>query len=93
RVALFADTFHEVNGAANVLRRLTDFAKTNGYPFLCIRTGKKTRVWEVGRLRSEKNVRFLEIKKFASVKTTCLSQLNKIADKYFSLFIFYSSLI
>ena len=27
RVALFADTFHVTDGAANVLRRLTDFAK------------------------------------------------------------------
>ncbi|HEY0426489.1 MAG TPA: glycosyltransferase, partial [Pyrinomonadaceae bacterium] len=57
RVALFADTFHEVNGAANVLRRLTDFAKTNGYPFLCIRTGKKTRVWEDG------NIKILELER------------------------------
>ncbi len=42
RVALFADSFHEVNGAANVLWRLESFARTNGFPFLCIRGGKET---------------------------------------------------
>jgi phosphatidylinositol alpha 1,6-mannosyltransferase len=42
RVALFADTFHEINGAANVIRRLTDFAQNNNYPFLCVRSGRKT---------------------------------------------------
>ena len=57
RIALFADTFHEINGAANVLRRLTAFAKQRGYPFLCIRSGEKTRTWDEGSLR------ILELKK------------------------------
>lgn len=43
RVALFADTFHEVNGAANVIRRLTAFARENDFPFLSIRSGGETR--------------------------------------------------
>lgn len=42
RVALFADTFHEANGAANFLRRLTAYAKEKNYPFLCVRAGDKT---------------------------------------------------
>ena len=42
RVALFADSFHEVNGAANVLRHLENFARINGFPFLCIRGAKET---------------------------------------------------
>lgn len=63
RVALFADTFHETNGAANILRRLTDFAKEREYPFLCICTGEKTRVWDEGSLK------ILELKRgFLSVK-------------------------
>jgi phosphatidylinositol alpha 1,6-mannosyltransferase len=37
RVALFADTFHEINGAANVIRRLSDFARRRNRPFLCVR--------------------------------------------------------
>ncbi len=63
RVALFAETFHEVNGAANVLRRLTEFARENQYPFLCIRSGEKTRVWNEG------NLKILELKRgTASIK-------------------------
>lgn len=42
RVALFADTYHEANGAANFLRRLTAYAKEKNYPFLCVRAGDKT---------------------------------------------------
>jgi hypothetical protein len=42
RVALFADTFHETNGAANFLRRLVDYAKEKEFPFLCIRSGEQT---------------------------------------------------
>jgi len=51
RIALFADTFHETNGAANVLRRLTDFAREKNHPFLCIRAGEETRVWDEGSLK------------------------------------------
>ncbi len=50
RVALFADTFHEINGAANILRRLTAYAKENDRPFLCVRAGDETRFWREGSL-------------------------------------------
>ena len=50
RVALFADSFNETNGAANVLRRLTAFAKAKNYPFLCVRAGAKTCFWREGSL-------------------------------------------
>ncbi len=52
RVALFADTFHEVNGAANVIRRLEGFARENNIPFFCVRAGKETRFIEDGNLRT-----------------------------------------
>ena len=48
RVALFADSFHEVNGMANVIRRLTQFAATRNRPFLCVRSGAETKVWQTG---------------------------------------------
>lgn len=57
RVALFADTFHETNGAANFLRRLVSFARTNRYPFLCVRAGDETRKYEEG------SVSFLDLKR------------------------------
>jgi phosphatidylinositol alpha 1,6-mannosyltransferase len=61
RVALFADTFHETNGAANILRRLTGFARENDLPFMCIRAGKETCVKNDGSLK------ILELKRsFAS---------------------------
>lgn len=62
RIALFADTYHELNGAANFLRRLTDFARSRDYPFLCIRAGEKTELTKDG------SVQFLSLKRsFASV--------------------------
>ncbi len=51
RVALFADTFHETNGAANILRRLTSFAQENSLPFMCVRAGSETRVTTEGSLK------------------------------------------
>lgn len=57
RVALFADTFHETNGAANFLRRLVSFAKDKEYEFLCVRSGDKTRVYR------EKTVTFVDLKR------------------------------
>lgn len=38
----------EVNGAAMTCRRLTDYAKRNDSPFLCIHAGKKTEVSKDG---------------------------------------------
>jgi hypothetical protein len=46
RVALFADTFHETNGAANFLRRLVNFAREKNYEFLCVRSGANTVITE-----------------------------------------------
>jgi len=40
RIALFADTFHEVNGAARTCREFEAFARRRGLPFLCVRWGK-----------------------------------------------------
>lgn len=57
RVALFADTFHEINGAANVIRRLETFAQENNFPFLCIRAGKETKFIE------DRNLQTLELKR------------------------------
>src|SRR3974390_203159 len=37
RVALFADTFYEVNGAARTCREFESFAHRNQFPFLCVR--------------------------------------------------------
>jgi len=36
RIALLADTFHEVNGAARTCRELAAFAERRGYPFLTV---------------------------------------------------------
>lgn len=59
QIALFADTFHEVNGAANVLRRLTAHASNTGRPFLCVCAGDETKlekngsVWKLQLRRSK----------------------------------------
>ena len=50
RVALFADTFHETNGAANFLRRLVNFAKEKNYEFLCVRSGAQTSHYREGSI-------------------------------------------
>ena len=57
RVALFADTFHETNGAANFLRRLVNFAQEKNYEFLCVRSGEETRFYQEG------SVSFLDLKR------------------------------
>lgn len=60
RVALFADTFHETNGAANFLRRLVNFAKKQNYEFLCVRSGDETKFYKDG------SVSFLDLKRSAA---------------------------
>jgi glycosyltransferase involved in cell wall biosynthesis len=57
RVALFADTFVEVNGAANFLRRLAAFAKDHGFPLLCVRSGETTGIVDDG------SVTYLDLKR------------------------------
>ncbi len=51
RVALVADTFHEINGATNVIHRLESFAQENNFPFSCVRAGKETRFIQDGHLQ------------------------------------------
>lgn len=48
RVAFFPDSYLEVNGAAMTSQRLTAYAKSKGYPFLCIHAGKKNEEWQDG---------------------------------------------
>ena len=57
RVALFADTFHEVNGAARTCREWHAFAQRRGLPFLCVRWGRQVSAQEVGEVRTVDCVR------------------------------------
>lgn len=57
RVALFAETYTEVNGAANVLRKLTAYAQTHDYPMLCIYGGNETVIEQKG------SVTFIQLKR------------------------------
>jgi phosphatidylinositol alpha 1,6-mannosyltransferase len=41
RVALFCETFHEVNGVALTARQLVDFAKRRARPFLAVLGGPR----------------------------------------------------
>ena len=57
RVAYFPDSFLEVNGVAMTSKRLIGYAQRNGYPFLCIHAGKKTKAYE------EDTIRYLSLKR------------------------------
>jgi phosphatidylinositol alpha 1,6-mannosyltransferase len=48
RIALFADTFYEVNGAARTCREWDAFARRRGLNFLCVRWGQRTATCEDG---------------------------------------------
>ncbi len=48
RVAFFTDTFDEINGVALTSRQLTDFARRQERPFLCVRGGAETKRSETG---------------------------------------------
>lgn len=52
RVALFADTFHEVNGAARTCREWHSFALRRQIPFFCVRWGAARGVSEEGAVRT-----------------------------------------
>lgn len=58
RIALFADTFYEVNGAARTCREWDAFARRRRLPFLCIRWGNQAAadeggpVWSLELMRS-----------------------------------------
>lgn len=49
RVAFFPDSFLEINGAALTSRKLADFARKRGYPFLCVHAGNTTKSKTVGK--------------------------------------------
>lgn len=57
RVAYFPDTYLEVDGLAMTSRKLTGYAKKNGYPFLCIHAGENTKETKDG------SVEFLQLKR------------------------------
>jgi len=52
RIALFADSFHEVNGAAHTLREYQAFAERRGLPLLMIHSGPATRSFQQGSVRT-----------------------------------------
>ena len=52
RVALFADSFFEVNGAAQACRQFEAFARRNGYDFLSVHCGPEDRLDEAGPVRT-----------------------------------------
>jgi phosphatidylinositol alpha 1,6-mannosyltransferase len=52
RVALFADTFHEVNGAARTCREWHSFALRRQIPFFCVRCGSARATTEEGPVRT-----------------------------------------
>ena len=58
RIALFADTFHEVNGAARTCREWDAFARRRNLPFLCVRWAARAAsveqepVWSLDLVRS-----------------------------------------
>jgi glycosyltransferase involved in cell wall biosynthesis len=47
-IALFADSFHEVNGAAHTLRQYQTFARHRGLPLLAVHSGHETRCFHQG---------------------------------------------
>lgn len=48
RVALFADCFHEVNGAAHSCRQLVQYAATHNLPLLSVHGGPRTELRQQG---------------------------------------------
>jgi phosphatidylinositol alpha 1,6-mannosyltransferase len=57
RVAFFPDSFLEVNGVAMTSKRLIDYAKRHGYPYLCIHAGKKTEA------KTDESIKYLCLKR------------------------------
>jgi phosphatidylinositol alpha 1,6-mannosyltransferase len=51
RVALFCETYHEINGVALTARQLVAYAKRHNLPFLAIHGGKNPSVQEEGSVR------------------------------------------
>ena len=48
RAAFFPDSYLEVNGAAMTSQRLVAYAKSKGYPYLCIHGGKENLTYQDG---------------------------------------------
>jgi phosphatidylinositol alpha 1,6-mannosyltransferase len=57
RVALFCETFHEINGVALTARQLVAYAKRHNLPLLAIHGGKRSGTYAEG------NVRQIELKR------------------------------
>lgn len=57
RIALLADTFHEINGAARACREWEAFARRHGLPFLCVRWGEQPARSDEGSVRTLELVR------------------------------------
>ncbi|MGA2117134.1 MAG: glycosyltransferase [Bryobacteraceae bacterium] len=57
RVALLADTYHEVNGAARTCREWLGYARRKGLPFLCVRWNGEAGAREEGSMRTMDLVR------------------------------------
>ena len=51
RVALFCETYHEINGVALTARQLVAYAKRRDLPLLAIHGGKNPGVWNEGEVR------------------------------------------
>jgi len=51
RVALFCETFHEINGVALTARQLVAYAQRHNYPMLAVHGGKEPGVFEEGSVR------------------------------------------
>jgi phosphatidylinositol alpha 1,6-mannosyltransferase len=51
RVALFCETYHEINGVALTARQLVAYAKRHNLPLLAIHGGKQPGTWDEGDIR------------------------------------------
>jgi len=51
RVALFCETYHEINGVALTARQLVSYAKRHGLPFLAVHGGLNPGAWDEGSVR------------------------------------------
>lgn len=59
RTAFFPDSYLEVNGAAMTSNRLTEYARKQGYPMLCVYAGKSADIREDG------SVKYVQLKRSA----------------------------
>jgi glycosyltransferase involved in cell wall biosynthesis len=52
RIAMFTDSFHEVNGAAHTCRQYQLFAQRRGLPLLVVHSGGETQSFQMGSVRT-----------------------------------------